>query len=205
MKEKDKNQKTVEAYDKNPQFYVDKFNDYGPRIDDLDRAIRLNESGSAKVLELGCAGGRDARYVISKVGIDNYTGVDASEGLLKLAKEKAPEVDFRLQDVRAIEVSPETYGIIYNFSLLVHLKREEMVNLIDKCHKSLKKGGILYISTKFGKYREEKTTNLGDEKYYYFYEPEDIEKIIDYKFFMVYKEIQDTRYVPSFTVALRKL
>ena len=41
----DKNKKTIEAYDKNPQFYADKFDSYGVRFEDIDRAIKLNESG----------------------------------------------------------------------------------------------------------------------------------------------------------------
>jgi len=205
MKKVDKNRKTVEAYDKNPQFYADKFDSYGIRIDDIDRALRLNESGSLKTLELGCGNGRDAQYIISKVGVDNYIGYDASAGLLKKAIEKNPDVSFELIDIREINVSPETVGVIFSFSFLVHMKHDDMVKLVDKCHKALKIGGILYISTKYGEYREERTSNLGDEKYYYFYTPEDIERLIDYKFFMVYKEIQDTRYVPSFTVALRKI
>ena len=87
MKNIDKNKKTVEAYDKNAQFYADKFDSYGIRIDDIDRALKLNESGSNKVLELGCGNGRDAQYIISKVGIENYTGIDASAGLLEKARE----------------------------------------------------------------------------------------------------------------------
>ncbi len=201
----DKNSKTIEAYDKNPGFYADKFDSYGIRFDDIERGLRLNESSSNKVLEIGCANGRDAQYIISKVGTQNYTGIDASAGLLEKAKEKTPSADFKLADAREFEVPYETLGVIFTFSFLVHMKRQEMESIIDRCHKSLKTGGILYISTKYGEYREEKTTNLGDEKYYYFYTPEDIQKLIDYKFFMVYKEIQDTRDVPSFTVALRKI
>ena len=202
----DKNKKTIEAYNKNPQFYADKFDSYGVRFEDIDRAIKLNESMSEKVLELGCGSGRDAQYAISKVGEDNYVGTDASVELIKLCKKKIPNGTFWVEDMRNLEnVSDETFGIILCFASVLHLKHEELVSLINKCHKILKTGGILYIGTKYGEYREENIKNLGDDKYYYFYQPEDIEKLCPYKFFVVYKNVQDIRGQSWFEIALRKI
>lgn len=210
-----KNQKTIQAYNKNAQFYADKFDSYGIRIEDIDRVLKLNESGSNKVLELGCGNGRDAKYIISKVSCENYIGIDASSGLIKLAKEKIPEGEFHVKDMRKLDdiVSPlhaqagETgfFGVIFSFASMLHMKQEEMVELIDKCHKMLKIGGILFISTKYGDYREEKTVNLGDEKYYYYYKPEDIEKLCPYKFFVIYKNVQDIKGQSYFEIILRKI
>jgi len=201
----DKNQKTVQAYDKNPQFYADKFDSYGIRIDDIDRAIKLNESGSNLVLELGCGNGKDAEYIVSKVGKDNYVGLDASEGLIELARTKVSHVTFKIEDMRKISVTPETYGIIFSFASLLHLKQGEMADLVKKSCQSLKKGGVLYISSRYGPYREKKLMNLGDEKYYYYYKPEDIKEVCEQGFELVYNTIHDGDYGPSFTVALRKI
>lgn len=208
----DKNKKTVEAYDKNPQFYSDKFDSYGIRISDVDRALKLNESGINRVLELGCGTGREAKYIISRIGFDNYTGVDASRGLIDLARGKLPEGDFRVEDMRTFDVTlqkggqaPETLGIVFSFASMLHVNREEMAKIIDNCYKWLKIGGILYISTKYGKYREEKIEKLGDDKYYYFYEPKDFEELCPYKFFVVYKNVQDIREQSWFEIALRKI
>ena len=44
-----------------------------------------------------------------------------------------------------------------------------------------------------------------DEKYYYFYTPEDIEKLCPYKFFVVYKNIQDIKGQSWFEIILRKI
>jgi trans-aconitate methyltransferase len=209
----DKNKKTIEAYDKNPQFYAERFDGHGVSTVDIDRAIKLNESGSDKVLELGCGSGRDAEYIVSRLGKDNYIGLDASAGLLKEAKARNPGVDFRLVDVRQMEVTlgvggqvHETFGIIFAFSFFVHMNMAETASIIDKCHKMLKPGGVLCIfSSKYGDYQEKLTTNLGDEKYYYFYKPEDIEKLCPYRFFVVYKDIQDIKSQPKFEMILRKI
>jgi SAM-dependent methyltransferase len=203
MTKLDKNKKTVEAYDKNPQFYADKFDSYGVRNEDIDRAIKLNESGSNQVLELGCGNGRDAQYIISKVGIDNYIGIDASEGLVKLAREKNPGAVFHVKDMRDVSYETSTFGIIFSFAAMLHLKHEELGVLIDKYHKSLKSGGILYISTKYGEYKEIEIENLGSKKYYYAYTPEDIRKLAGTGFEVVYNVIQDSDYGPELVIALR--
>jgi SAM-dependent methyltransferase len=205
MTEIDKNKKTVEAYDKNPQSYANKFDSYNVRTDDVDRALRLNESGVNKVLELGCGTGREAEYIISRIGVDNYIGVDASSGLIELARKKVPEGDFRVEDMRETSVSSETLGVVFSFASMLHVNREEMAKIIDNCYKWLKTGGIIYISTKYGKYREEKIEKLGDDKYYYFYEPKDFEELCPYKFFVVYKNVQDIREQSWFEIALRKI
>jgi SAM-dependent methyltransferase len=200
-----KNQKTIEAYNKNAQFYADKFDSYGIRIEDIDRVFKLNESGSNKVLELGCGNGRDALYIVSKVGKENYLGIDASENLIKLAREKVTRATFQIKDIKELDFEIDSLGIIFSFASMLHMKLEEMVELIDKCHKMLKIGGILFISTKYGDYREEKTVNLGDEKYYYYYKPEDIEKLCPHKFFVVYKNVQDIKEQSWFEIILRKI
>jgi len=206
----DKNKKTVEAYDKNPKFYTDKFDSYGIRIDDIDRALKLNESGSNIVLELGCAGGRDAQYIISKVGIDNYMGIDASAGLIKLAQDNVPQAVFHVKDMRDISLADEIYkteafGIIFSFASVLHVNREELAELMGKCHKMLKIGGILYISTKYGEYKEIEIENLGDTKYYYSYTPGEIMEIAGTGFKAAYSIIQDSSYGPELVMALRKI
>jgi len=200
-----KNAKTVEAYNKNPQYYAEKFNGCGIRIEDIDQALRLNESETSKVLELGCGNGRDAEYIISKVGSDNYIGVDASKGLIDLAKNKIPKGAFHVKDMRGVDFPAETFGVVFSFASVLHVNRDELENIVQNCHKWLKIGGILFISTKYGEYHEERTVNLGDEKYYYFYTPEDIEKLCPYKFFVVYKNVQDIKGQSWFEIILRKI
>jgi SAM-dependent methyltransferase len=206
MSKRDKNIKTVEAYDKNALFYAGKFNDYGILKEDIDRAIKINESGSLNVLELGCGNGRDAGYVVAEVGKrGSYFGVDASRELIRLAKQKSPKTEFHVKDMLDLEFKSETFGIIFAFYSMLHVNREDLACLIQKCYKWLKIGGILYITSKYGEYKEIEIKNLGDTKYYYSYKPEDTEDLMGNKFQTVFKVIKDSNYGPSFALALKKI
>jgi ubiquinone/menaquinone biosynthesis C-methylase UbiE len=206
MSKRTKKQKTIEAYDKNAVFYADSFNSYGIRKEDVDRALRLNTSGSQKVLELGCGNGRDAAYMAEEVGsADNYIGVDASRELIRLAKENNPEITFQVKQMQDLEFESETFGIIFAFYSMLHMNREELTDLLEKCVKWLKIGGILYITSKYGQYKEIEVTNLGNKKYYYAYQPKDIEGYTGNNFQTVFKIIKDTEYGPSFALALKKI
>lgn len=209
MNQKDKNKITIRAYDSYSEFYADRFDSYGIRRDDIDRALKLNESNSRKVLELGCANGRDAQYIISEVGANNYIGIDSSGGLIKLAREKIPNGTFHVKDMRGyfedIDIEIENFGVIFAFHSMLHVNREELHEILNDCLLSLKIGGILYISSKYGDYREIEIENLGNKKYYYSYKPEDFEDLIGGKLNTVYKVIGDSEYGPSFIIAFKKI
>jgi len=201
----DKNKQTIEAYDKNPKHYSKMFDSYDVRTEDIDRAIKLNKSGSNNTIELGCGNGRDARYMVFRLSPVNYRGIDASEGLVKLARENVPQGEFYVKDIRKLSFEPETFGIIFSFATLLHVKQEELSEIIKKCQKWLKNGGILYISTKYGEYKELLIENLGDQKYYYSYLPEDIIKMAGTGFETVYSIIHDSDYGPELVMALKKI
>ena len=204
MNNVDKNIQTVEAYNKNSEHYSAIFDGYSIRSEDIDRALKLNESGSISILELGCGNGRDAEYIVSKVGFKNYMGIDASASLIERAKEKVPKGNFIVGDMRDYLSHMKQFGIIFAFASLLHMKHEELIKILKNCQEMLKTGGILYISSKYGEYREIEVKNLGNMKYYYSYMPEDIEKIMGDSFSTVFKIIHDSEYGPSFTLALKK-
>lgn len=204
-----KKQKTIDAYDQSSLFYADRFDSYGVRTADIQRCFSLNKSGSKKVLELGCANGRDACEIISEVGSENYVGVDASVSLIAIAKVKNPSGTFHVKDFQEYFVenpsSQNSFGIILAFYSMLHVNREDLSLILAECCKCLKVGGILYITSKYGDHREIEIENLGHKKYYYSYKPEDLELAAGSNFQTVYKVINDTEYGPSFTLALRKV
>lgn len=212
MLQKDKNKQNIEAYNLNSDHYSAVFDGYGARKDDIDRAIRLNVSGNVSVLELGCGNGRDAEYIVSKVGKANYLGLDASVKMVELAKHRVPDGTFHVKDIQDFDFKSAKYGVIVAFASFLHIPRQNMANsergiedVIAGCYTALENGGVLYISSKYGEYQELEIENLGHKKYYYPYTPQIIKEIAGDAFQAVFEIIYDGDYGPSFTLALRKV
>ena len=86
-------QKTVETYDKIASGYsADHFTHFWIEEFDFYKSI-IN---GKKIIDLGCGAGRDAAVFVEN-GFD-YTGVDASEGMLKVASERVPKGKFQKMD-----------------------------------------------------------------------------------------------------------
>ncbi len=201
-----KQKQTIEAYDQGASFYAEQFDKYGIRKTDIDRALSYLDTKKPKVLEIGCGNGRDAYFVTNKEGYTcNYLGIDASAELVKIAKEKNPKLMFHVKDFTDFDYKEGEFDLIYSFYTLLHVEREVLHETLLKILKSLKIGGILYISTKFGPYRELEIENLGHKKYYYPYEPTDLLKVTQETCDVLFQAIHDSEYGPAFTLALKKI
>lgn len=96
-----------------------------------------------KVLDVGCGNGRDCKY-ISLQGFD-VTGIDLSIGMLKIARERVPNVQFEVMDIADITYSENSYdGIISNCSLF-HIPSEELPKTLKSFARLLKPNGKLLL------------------------------------------------------------
>jgi ubiquinone/menaquinone biosynthesis C-methylase UbiE len=73
---------------------------------------RLPDVHGKDVLCLGC-GSSDECQIMLKRGAGSVTGLDASEGLLKLAREAAPEAHFVCQDLNALNLPPASFDLVF--------------------------------------------------------------------------------------------
>jgi SAM-dependent methyltransferase len=77
----------------------------------LDRA----EIGpGTRVLDCGCGAGRFARTAADRGA--SVAGIDASEELIALAAERAPEGDFRAGDIEALPWGNDSFDVVTGFS-----------------------------------------------------------------------------------------
>lgn len=67
---------TIATYDNSAEELAEYFRSIGPRIQDLEKGLSLAgaNKGTARVVEIGCGDGRDAREIIKRV--DWYEGFD---------------------------------------------------------------------------------------------------------------------------------
>ena len=98
------------------------------------------------VVDAGCGSGRDSRY-FSEQGFD-VTAFDASSALVELAK-KHTGLPVLLSTFSEFSVSKPVDGIWACASLL-HVPFDELTATFKHLAKSLKTGGVLYCSFKYG-------------------------------------------------------
>lgn len=113
----------------------------------LDKFISYLPENAA-ILDLGCGSGRDSLYFIER-GHD-VTAVDGSEELCELASIHIG------QDVLKMEFNEldfhEVFDGVWACASLLHVPAEDMEGVLRKITDSLKAGGILYMSFKYGEF-----------------------------------------------------
>lgn len=96
------------------------------------------------VLDLGCgAGDPIARWFMAE-GFD-VTGVDFSEAMLSIARERWPEGDWRYADMRDFELDQKFDGIIA-WNSFFHLTADEQKTCIARMSHHLRPGGMLMLT-----------------------------------------------------------
>lgn len=165
---------------------------YAESVEDLfapavreDFVSRIPKGG--KVLDVGCAAGRDSRYFDS-IGFE-VVGVDFSDKLLDIAKEKAPGIQFVQQDVRDLQFPDASFDGIYASAVLLHLKREEVKPVLEKFYAMLKPNGILGIQVKEGEGEGvvKETLSDGKARYFMYFGKEEVENMVKQAGFSLHK------------------
>jgi SAM-dependent methyltransferase len=95
----------------------------------------------AEVLDLGCGSGRPiAAWLIAK-GF-RLTGVDASPGLIARCRAAFPEHEWRLEDMRGLDLGRRFDGVLAWFSSF-HLTAEAQGAMAEVYARHLRTGGVL--------------------------------------------------------------
>lgn len=102
----------------------------------------------ARVLDLGCAAGRDTR-ILKDMGLD-AVGTDLAEKLLEIARTENPDITFVLADMRKLPFEDHSFDAVWANAVLHHVSKAEMVGVVQEFWRILAPGGILFIHTKAG-------------------------------------------------------
>lgn len=136
---------------------IDTYNDTAEayaksRIGTEDRAqldkFKSMLGANAKVLDVGCAAGRDTR-ILKDMGLD-VTGSDLAEKLLEIARRENPDIAFVLADMRKLPFPDKAFDAVWCSAVLHHVHKDEMVGTLAEFLRVLVPGGILYVHTKAG-------------------------------------------------------
>ena len=132
----------VEIYNKIAQDYAAIFDEDNSDNSAADTFLQsLPPDGN--ILDTGCGTGRLTAYY-SKQGYQ-VIGLDASEKMLQIAQHNFPDLDFRLQDIRTVNFSNNSFDAISVAYVLFHVNKIEVAQVVTNITHWLKPGGILFL------------------------------------------------------------
>lgn len=168
------NDKTIEAYDKIADDYRNR--NSAPFYTEEYEIFHGLLGGKKSVLDIGCGIGRDAEELIKRGCV--YTGIDASWGMLALARERIPSGNFRHMNFYAIDFPDGTFDGFWASAVFLHVPKNEIQKVLMEARRILVLGGVGFVSVKKkttmdeGTIHEEKAGGI--DRYFSFYDEEEI-------------------------------
>ncbi len=136
---------TIAWYDKNAEQYAQTQNQI-PDLDQIDLFVSKFSKG-AKVLDAGCAAGRDAA-LFAKKGLD-VEGIDLSKGLIEIAKRNYPEISFQVGNFLNLPFADEFFDGVWAHQSLLHLETvNDVTRALREFKRVLKPFGVLLVLVK---------------------------------------------------------
>ncbi|MDQ0315075.1 class I SAM-dependent DNA methyltransferase [Amorphus orientalis] len=117
----------------------------------------------AAILDLGCGSGDPIARFLTERGC-RVTGIDASSAMIALAREKQPAGDWRVADMRALDLAESFDGII-GWDSFFHLTRDEQRAVLALTARHLRPGGALMLTV--GPEDGEVEGRVGDDRVYH--------------------------------------
>ncbi|HWZ65912.1 MAG TPA: class I SAM-dependent methyltransferase [Patescibacteria group bacterium] len=136
---------TIDWYNSNAEQYAKAGASYFDMHHITDFTNKLPEGAS--VLDAGCGPGRDA-HILAGQGL-KVTGLDLSAGLLKVAKQKYPDIDFIEGDLLSLPFDDRSFDGVWSNTSLLHLETvEDVKQALSEMSRVLKTPGTLHVVVK---------------------------------------------------------
>lgn len=147
---------------------------YSSETEEMKTYIKENE----KVLDLGCGTGR-LYEIFKNKGVD-YTGIDFSEELIKIAKEKYGD-RFVVGDILSLLFLEESFDSVWSIAVLHHIPTKELrKRALGEIKRVLKPNGRIIVTCWKLKsfFRKDVFTPFhGKKRYYHIFTKRELEKL----------------------------
>lgn len=183
---KDKKKLTIESYNKTAEEYYKIVSSF-EILPELEKFINLiNDKGH--VLDLGCGPGHHSRIFLEN-GF-KIKGIDLSTEMIAIAQKEVTGGDFEVMDILDLKLESESFDGIWSSASLLHIPKKNLKSVLKELKRLLVKDGVLYISLKQGKGAEILKDNRygGVDKYYVYYQPEEISELLSSVGFEIIKK-----------------
>jgi len=143
--------RTRESYDELAATYTERiFTELAGKPLDRHLLNRLAEDvrGHGLVADLGCGPGHVARYLHDQ-GV-RMLGIDLSPRMIDSARQRSPDIEFRVGDMRALDLPDAALAGIVAFYSLIHIGEPEMGATLRELRRVLAPGGLLLVAFHIG-------------------------------------------------------
>jgi SAM-dependent methyltransferase len=143
--------RTRESYDELAATYTERiFTELAGKPLDRHLLNRLAEDvrGHGLVADLGCGPGHVARYLHDQ-GV-RMLGIDLSPRMIDSARQRSPDIVFRVGDMRALDLPDGALAGIVAFYSLIHIGEPEMRATLRELRRVLAPGGLLLVAFHIG-------------------------------------------------------
>lgn len=127
-----------------------------------------------KVLEIGSGAGKDAAALI-ELGYD-YTGTDASIGLIKVAQKRNPNARFENVGVHDLDFPEHSFDGFWTAATLLHIPKDRIDSALERIKQQVKPDGIGFISMKQGEGEREDEKN---GRWFSYYSKEEFTRVLE--------------------------
>lgn len=110
----------------------------------LGRALVAGLPSRARVLDHGCGAGLPTAGQLTDEGLE-VLGVDESERMLRLARERVPAARFEQRDLRDLDPALGTLDAITSFFALLMLSRADIPEVLTGLAARMREGGLLAL------------------------------------------------------------
>lgn len=144
----DKSLSAVKVYDKIAEKYTEIFfKDFSDKTE-LNLFLSYLPHG-AKILDVGCGPGNITQYFLQK-GFD-CEGIDLSQGMIKMAKKRVPEGNFKVADLRKLDYPENSFDALIAAYSFMHIPQQDTRKTLKGFKRILKPRGIFFLIVKEGK------------------------------------------------------
>jgi SAM-dependent methyltransferase len=143
--------RTRESYDELAATYTERmFTELAGKPLDRHLLNRVAEDvrGRGLVADLGCGPGHVARYLHDQ-GV-RMLGIDLSPRMIDSALQRSPDIEFRVGDMRTLDLPDGALAGIVAFYSLIHIGEPEMGATLRELRRVLAPGGLLLVAFHIG-------------------------------------------------------
>ena len=135
---------TIGAYDAGAERFAKEWHEQPPPVDLHQQVERFFRPGG-RTADVGCGSGREVAY-LAAAGYDAI-GYDASDALLEHARTRYPRLAFATAVLPELDgVSGEAFDNVLCETVIMHLRRPQLLAAVRRLLAILKPEGVLYLS-----------------------------------------------------------